>query len=136
MSRYGTYATRFKNRQALIAELVLRFKEVEVHDLPQTLYDYHGGPRPEKAEIIIRRQHVGSMSNDVGFRLKDGCYQAVISDHDRRHAVKRLDDEWMTKLTVAYNKRVVIPGLVAKGFRMSTMDQQQDGEHVAMVRMR
>lgn len=135
MSKYGTYATRFRNRQALVAELILQFKEVEVHDTPQTLYDYNGEPRPDKAEIIVRRQYVSGMSNDVGFCLKDGCYQAVISDYDR-HGGKQLNDEWMKKLTTAYNKRVVLPGLVAKGFRMSTLDQQQDGEHVAMVRMR
>src|SRR6185436_4451141 len=57
--------------------------EIEVHQNPVTLYGYHNDARPEKANIVIRRQNVGSSSNDIGFlKLDDGTYQPIVSEYD------------------------------------------------------
>lgn len=60
---------------------------VEVHHEPVNLFGYKGDIRDEKAEIICRRGFVsnylgGGASNDAGFTLKDGCFEAIISDYD------------------------------------------------------
>lgn len=48
-----------------------------------TLYGYEGKPRPEKADLAIRRQHVGPAANDLGFiRHPDGRVDAIISEYD------------------------------------------------------
>ena len=55
--------------------------QIEVHDQPVALYGYQGDVRPQKAHIVIRRQHVGSGANDVGWeRQADGTYRARISE--------------------------------------------------------
>lgn len=69
---------------------------MEIHAAPQTLYGYHGDVRPERAHVIIRRQHVGSASNDIGFlREPDGTFTAIISEFDRA----RYGDAWLRQLT-------------------------------------
>ncbi len=60
--------------------------QIEVHQQAVPLYGYQGDERPQKAHVIIRRQHVGSAANDVGWeRLPDGSYRAWISEYDGRH---------------------------------------------------
>lgn len=61
--------------------------KVEVHHEPSALFGYQGDIRDEKAEIICRRDFVknylgGGASNDAGFTLRDGCFEAIISDYD------------------------------------------------------
>src|SRR5581483_12511644 len=60
MSKYGTATTQFTQA---------------CHDKPVHLYGYLGDARPETAEIVLRRFHIGRGSNDVGFKLgADGTY--------------------------------------------------------------
>jgi len=57
--------------------------QIEVHQNPVTLYGYHNDARPEKANIVIRRNHVGSVANDIGFlKLDNGSYQPIVSEYD------------------------------------------------------
>jgi hypothetical protein len=44
---------------------------VEYHEVAQHLFGYGGDRRPETAEVIIRRQHIGAASN-VEFPRKSG----------------------------------------------------------------
>ena len=61
------------------------YKKVEVHEQAQQLYGYQDDLRPETAEVIIRRQYIGSAANDVGFkRQPSGEFEAIISEFDRR----------------------------------------------------
>jgi len=56
---------------------------MEVHEEAVPLYGYRGDVRPQKAHLVIRRQHVGSGANDVGWeRQPDGTYRAWISEFD------------------------------------------------------
>jgi len=86
MSHFVECQTEFRDPQALIAALVeCGFPEgqIEVHDQPVALYGYQGDVRPQKAHIVIRRQHVGSGANDVGWeRQAAGAYRAWISEVD------------------------------------------------------
>jgi hypothetical protein len=82
MSKYKRIETQFKDegtlRQAL-HDVGIPFEEGE----GLTLYGWKGKARPETAEFVIRRRHIESAANDLGFhRLPDGSFEVVISDFD------------------------------------------------------
>ena len=87
MSRYCTVKTQFTDGDALVDALLETGKwtatQIEVWAKPQNLCGYHGDQRAQKAHIIIRRRHVGRVSNDIGFvKGEDGNYTAIISEYD------------------------------------------------------
>ena len=46
----------------------------------------HPDERPQRAHVVIRREHVGQAANDVGWeRMPDGTCRAWISEYDARH---------------------------------------------------
>lgn len=109
MSHYLDCQTEFRDQDVLIEALlkvgrartggVWCKSTIEVHDKPTNLFGFQGDVRPDKANIIIRRQNVGGMSNDIGFRKEEnGTYTAVISDYDRY----AYNDGWMSKLKQEY----------------------------------
>jgi hypothetical protein len=115
MSRYLTYPEIvFRDRQLLLAALnALGFAEVEEgEDLP--LFGYHGDRRSETAALVVRRQHIGSGSNDLGFGKADSGYFPIISEFDKRTL---LDGQFLPRLRVAYAEHVV--ELVRKRLRGS-----------------
>jgi hypothetical protein len=89
MSHYVECTPGFKDRAALIEALVaVGFDrgDIEFHAEAVPLFGYRDDQRPERAHIVIRRQHVGQAANDVGWeRLPDGTYRAWISEYDGRH---------------------------------------------------
>lgn len=94
MSAFRQMNTVMNDGACLVKALKKRFKEVEKHVTPQSLYGHHNDIRPEKAEIVVRRKFVGSASNDIGFKKSDkGNYDAIISAYDQhKHNTKWLDD--------------------------------------------
>jgi hypothetical protein len=94
----------FKDRRLLLAALAdLGYLVVEEGEaLP--LFGYQGDRRPETAEIVVRRQHLGSLSNDLGFsRTPQGCVP-IISEYDARvlHG-----GQFLVCLRTAYGEHVV-----------------------------
>jgi hypothetical protein len=103
MSHYSEVVIEMTDTGCLVAALErLGFKgKVEVHSEAQPLYGYLGDVRSQKAHVIIRRQHVGSAANDLGFeRQADGKYRAFISDFDRSD--NGYNDAWLGRLKQAY----------------------------------
>ena len=103
MSRYCVVKTMFTDRNALIEALMETgdwlVDQIEIHNIPQHLLGFKGDTRIETAHIIIRRKHVGSASNDIGFiKGKDGNYQAIISAYDS----SRYGKEWVGRLKGNY----------------------------------
>ena len=94
----------FKDRSLLLAALAeLGYTDVEQGDaLP--LYGYAGDQRAETAELVVRRQHLGSLSNDVGFRRTDRGYVPVISEYDQGAL---LGGRFLPRLRTAYAEGVV-----------------------------
>ncbi len=90
MSKYRRIETQFKDeaalRQALqdaAERLGIEFEEAidGANSLP--LYGVGGDLRPEMAQFVIRRWHVGVAANDLGFAGRnDGTYELIISDFD------------------------------------------------------
>ena len=92
MSEYVKVNVIFKDGDALIAALKNIFPEVEVHDKAIPLMDYAGKIREDtKANIVVRRKHLNSASNDMGFENMGDHFRVHISDYDHGKDWTRLD---------------------------------------------
>ena len=105
MSKYLEFPDlAFKDRRLLLAALAgLGYGEVEEGEtLP--LYGYQGDRRPESAELVVRRRHLGSASNDLGFARSPQGYVPIVSEYDQRtlHG-----GQFLVRLRTAYSERVV-----------------------------
>jgi hypothetical protein len=101
MSAYLTLLTPMTDQESLLAALAdLGFDatKVEVHATPVNLVGYAGDQRAQTANIVIRRQHVGTASNDVGFLASATGYQAFISGYDH----PRFGTGWLRQLNDRY----------------------------------
>ena len=67
MSAYNEIDTEITDRDCLVEALQELGHVVQVHETPVQLEGYHGDKRQQRADVIIPRRHVGSMSNDIGF---------------------------------------------------------------------
>src|SRR5438105_2187440 len=134
MSHFTTLKTQLTDVKALEAALAdLGFKDVEVHATAEHLHGYQGDVRPQTAEVIVRRQHVGWLSNDLGFkRNAGGTFDAIISDFDR----PKYSQEWLRQLTQRYAYHVARAKLEEQGFTLVTEEKSGDGRiHLTLRRM-
>ncbi len=136
MSHYCQIETQFNDQQALIEALTSieggwRLDQIEIHQTPQNLYGYHGDEREEKANIIIRRKHISTSANDVGFALQDdGSYKAIISEYDQR---SRCNPAFMTRLKTEYACAAVEKQAKQRG-KTVTRVPQKDGRVILKIR--
>ena len=90
----------FKNRECLLAALAeCGYAKVEEGE-SLSLYGYQSDLRPETAQIVVRRNCIGSASNDLGFQKTDGGYVPVISEYDQRYMMQ---GKFLTNLRTSYN---------------------------------
>jgi len=116
MSKYIVCQTKYASLELLLdslEEIGIKRDHVEVHEQPANLHGYRGDSREQKAHVIIRKQFVGSSSNDIGFlRTEDGTYQTYVSDFDRSQTLGRriLSKSMggMGELDQVYAKRAVL----------------------------
>ncbi|MBD2496291.1 DUF1257 domain-containing protein [Nostoc sp. FACHB-280] len=125
MSHFTSIKTQIKNPDALIKALAdVGFKNVEHHQVAQPLYGYQGDVRPESAEVIIRKQYIGSSSNDIGFkRQENGQFQAIISEYDRR----KYNESWLNTLMQRYGYHALMASAEAQGFTIEADEVMEDG---------
>lgn len=92
MSEYGCFNTVIKDREMLVKTLeeIYGVGNVEVHEKPVDLISYNGHTRTlngkkVQANVIVRRQHVGRSSNDLGWIWDEasGTYKNYVSDYDQ-----------------------------------------------------
>ncbi len=105
MSKYLAFPDlAFKDRRLLLAALAdLGYAEVEEGEaLP--LLGYQDDRRPETAELVVRRRHLGPASNDLGFARTPAGYVPIVSEYDQRvlHGGR-----FLVELRTAYGERVV-----------------------------
>ena len=134
MSHFTVLNTQIIETDALVKALTdMNFKNVEVHETAQHLYGYQGDVRQQTAEVIIRRQYIGPASNDIGFkRNKNGAFDAIISDYDRR----KYSQKWLNRLTQRYAYHVIKAKTEEQGFTLLTEETQQDERiHLVLRRM-
>ncbi len=145
MSEYSTNKTIFKDASLLIAALIemgFDASEIEHSDSAKQLFDYHGHATKytdvngDKAEIIIRRNHVNARlssgaSNDIGFkRQPDGTYAGVISAYDSNFA----NSAWLGKLTAAYSRKAIVQRATKQGLRFVGTSQQNGKTQLQFVK--
>jgi len=135
MSMYCNIKTQFKNRAALIAALMetghWMAEQIEVHDEPQHLYGYQGDRREQTAHVIIRRQHVGHASNDIGFaRQADATYAAVISEYDGGRDTSKYGPRWQRALKESYGYHVIKAQQEKRGRRVERIRTPQGRQQV------
>ncbi|HVX45945.1 MAG TPA: DUF1257 domain-containing protein [Mycobacteriales bacterium] len=125
MSHFTTLTTQITDQDALCAALAdVGYADLEVHAEPQPLYGYRGDRRADRAHVIIRREHVGEVSNDIGFRRQDdGHFLAVISEYDRH----RHDEAWLGRVTARHAYHVTRQTLAAQGFDVTEETAERDG---------
>jgi hypothetical protein len=125
MSHFTCIKTQIKHQDALVKALAdVGFKTVEVHDTAQHLHGYQGDVRPQTAEVIIRRQHIGPASNDIGFkRQADGNFEAIISGYDRR----TYSQQWLNGLTQRYGYHALMATAPEQGFSIEEEETLEDG---------
>jgi hypothetical protein len=123
MSHFTRVRTALTDATVLAAALKhLGLTNIEVHDLPQRLQGYAG--RTEQAEIIIRREHLGSVFGDLGFaRGADGTFDLVVDSSDRqgRH------HEWLSKLPQAYGYAASLRYAEEHGYQVDTDTIEHNG---------
>lgn len=105
MSKYLSFPdVVFTDRRLLLAALAdLGYPEVEEGEaLP--LSGYQGDRRPETAELVVRRRHLGAASNDLGFARTPQGYLPIISDFDQRTLQ---GGQFLVRLRTAYSEQVV-----------------------------
>lgn len=126
MSHFTSIKTQIKNQEALVKALAdMGFKDVELHETAQQLYGFEGRLRPETAEVIIRRQYLGSASNDIGFkRQDDGQFEAMISSYDRAY---KYSQQWLNQLTQRYAYHALMATAPAQGFTLEEEETLEDG---------
>jgi len=106
MSHYTLIQTEIREVPILLCALAeMGFSQVEHHEEPQHLYGYQDDRREETAEVIIRREFVGSASNDVGFKRREsGAFEAIVSEYDRQN---RCDQSWLQELNHRYSYNLI-----------------------------
>lgn len=122
MSAYITMQTPMTDRELLLealADLGYDAGKVEVRDEPVALVGYVGDARADRADVVIRRSHIGGGSNDVGFLATPTGYLAIISDYDRG----RFGTAWVAKLHERYRVRAA-----AKEERLAAAERERLAE--------
>jgi hypothetical protein len=131
ISHYSDINLLIKDRQCLLEALLQMgwaLKQIEIHDVATHLYGFEGDKRSDLANIIIRRQHVGFQSNDIGFRLEaDGTYTAIISEYDQL----TYDTTWLN--TLKQNYGVVVTETQARRRGMTVKKTKKEDGTIQLV---
>lgn len=105
---------------------------VEHHDEAKPLVDFQGkqthyvDKTGDKAEIIVRRQYVGGMANDLGFkRQSDGTFAAIISQYDKH----KHNDAWLSDLKKRYADKKIRKVAKASGLSFIKRVEGKDGSY-------
>jgi hypothetical protein len=125
MSHFTNIQTQIKDTDSLVKALAdLGFKTVERYEIAQNLYGYEGDARSQTAEVIVRRQFIGEISNDIGFkRQPDGTFEAVISEFDRL----KYSQSWLNRLTQRYAYHALVTHAPSQGFAIESEETLEDG---------
>ena len=138
MSRYHRTSTIYKDRECLVEALHdMGYQNVEVNDEAQQLIDYHGhathytDPTGDKANVIVRRQHIDSAANDLGFvfNKQTGVFDQVVSEFDSgKH-----NASWLKQLEVNYAHRRVLKTTKRLGFHLKYKPVRKNGKIILEV---
>jgi hypothetical protein len=126
MSHYTSVQTCMTEPKFLALALAdMNFAQVEVHDIAQPLIGVGGDVRTQTAEVIVRKQHIGWLSNDIGFkRTPQGRFEAIISDYD----LKWYSPAWLENLVKRYAYHATKAKLAERGFDLVSEQTSAEGQ--------
>jgi hypothetical protein len=122
VSAYRKLRTEFTNRYRLRKALKaagVEFEECKVGK-EQHLIDWHGQQRPETASFIVRRQHIGTLSNDLGWTWNGSCFEEIVSEYDQSCAETTRVRQSVKK---EYAVITATEAAKAKGYNVKRVDQ-------------
>lgn len=110
--------------KAALKELGYVFEDHKTKE--QNLQGYTGDTRTQTANIIVRRIHVGSAANDIGFKRKsNGKYELIISEYDRHG---KTGTNFMHKMKQLYAKHKTLKQLKKMGKTVTSIKTTADGK--------
>lgn len=128
MSHFTTVSTKITDRDFLLLaldDLGFPTTKVKVTERPVALEGFLGDRRQQHAEVIIPKEQVGRLSNDIGFeRSEDGTYRVWISEFDRR----RYGDAWLDRLNSRYAYHATVATMTQQGFAVAQEETASTGE--------
>ncbi|BAY41364.1 hypothetical protein NIES2111_57600 (plasmid) [Nostoc sp. NIES-2111] len=83
MSHFSKIAVKFKDQSCLVEALQRFGFYPQIHDKPVNLYGYRGDKREQTAHIVVPRNQISSLSNDLGFFWNGTEYECLISEYDQ-----------------------------------------------------
>jgi hypothetical protein len=106
MSHFSKIAVQFKDQSCLVEALQRLGFYPQVHEQPVNLYGWRGDKREEVAHIVVLRNQISRVSNDLGFWFNGIDYECLISEYDQRNGQARnghgLGRQFISKLQQHY----------------------------------
>jgi hypothetical protein len=98
MSEYLTMKLDIEDKEDIVAALEKIGIPFETHDTAVNLHGYQGDTRKQTAEIVIRRQHIGGASNDLGFKWNGETkkWEMIVSDYDNHSPLVKTFEQVVT----------------------------------------
>ena len=126
MSEYTVIQVEYNDPECIKASLKELGYVFEDHKTEaQSLQGYRGDQRVQTANIIVRRRHVGSAANDVGFKKKaNGKYELIISEYDRSG---QTGTNFMQRMKQLYAKHKTLKQLKKMGKTVTSVKTTADG---------
>jgi len=126
MSEYSIIQVQYSDPECIKAALKEMGYVYEEHKTAEHLYGFQGDSRQQKANIIIRRKHVGSAANDVGFnKTSSGKYELIISQFDKGG---KTGTNFMERMRQLYAKHKTVKQLKRMGKTITSIKQGADGK--------
>lgn len=133
MSEYCVIKVDINDTDSLkeaLKELGYPFEE---HSESQNLRGYRGDTREQRAHLIVRKEYISSMSNDIGFlRGTDGKYKLIISQYDK--SVPRIYNDFAKKAQQLYSKSKILKQTAKLGFTPIKTSTDEQGRIKIVVR--
>lgn len=125
ISEYTIVQVEYNDPECIKAALKELGYVFEEHQQAVSLHGFTGDVRRQTANIIVRRNHVGTASNDVGFNRKaDGNYELIISEYDRRGTT---GTNFMERMRQLYSKHKSLKQLKRMGKAVTSVKTTSDG---------
>ncbi len=125
MSEYTNIQVQYSDSECIKAAIKEMGYVCEDHKTAQNLYGYRGDVRQQKANIIIRKEHVGAAANDVGFhKTASGKYELIISEYDRGGKTGK---NFMERMRQLYAKHKTVKQLKKMGKTILSVKTTKDG---------
>ncbi|MBD2471430.1 DUF1257 domain-containing protein [Nostoc sp. FACHB-145] len=83
MSHFSKIEVKFKDQSCLVEALQRFGFYPQIHDKQVHLYSYRGDKREQTAHIVVPRNQISSLSNDLGFFWNGTEYECLISEYDQ-----------------------------------------------------